>query len=175
MALQGYSDEASARQRRRAAYSAVLTNGGLVGSILRAGIGPSTWGVAGQVCRAWREVCNSDEAALRMVAHYQGGLTKGMFCGLFALSPAEAATFAHTTHRSSKGHVYYLYRTPAIDSVLSMGGTTGLSERRKRKRTPTGSPKVCSARVIMSSPDNKRLKLAPWEREDRLHARHACL
>ena len=175
MTLETYSDETSARQRRRAAYSAVLTNADLVGSILRGSIGPSTWGLVGQVCRAWREVCRSDEVALRMVALYQGGLTKGVFCGLFALSPAEATAFAHTIHCSSRGHVYYLFRTDAVDAALSMGGMSGLSERHKRKRTAPGSPKVCAARVIMSSPPNKRLKLAPWEREDRLHARCACL
>jgi hypothetical protein len=171
MALQWYSDEASARQRRRAAYSAVLTNTDLVGSILRGGIGPSTWGVVGQVCRAWREVCNSDEVALRMVALYQGGLTKGVFCGLFAFSPTEAASFAHTTHRSSRGHVYYLYRAAAVDAALALGGMAGLVERRKRKRVAPRSPIGRVTRVVVASPPRKRLQLAPWETEDRFHAR----
>ena len=138
---------------------------------MRAGIGPSTWGKMMQVCRAWREICNSDEVALRMVALYTGGLTKGVFCGLFAFSHVEAATFAHTTHCSSRGYVYYLYKAAAIDAALSMGGMTGLADRRKRKRTFAGLPKMCATRVIMSNPYHKRLKLAQWEREDTFHAR----
>ena len=108
---------------------AVLTNEDLVTQIFRGTIGPSTFAAISRVCKLWHSVCRSDETVLRMVALYQGGLTKTVFCGLFAMVPRDATALPHTVQRRRNGGSYYIFGKAAIDAVLVAGGMPALRVR----------------------------------------------
>ena len=118
-------------QRRRRAVSAVVSDSDLMSLILRDTIGPSAFATASMVCKVWLSVCRSDEAVLRGVALYQGGLTKSLFTKLFAVAPREADALPHTTCKRFGGGSYFLYRRDAVDAVLAAGG---INEWRVRLR-----------------------------------------
>ena len=107
------------RQRTRAAIDAVVSDVDLLALILSQGIGPASFTAASLVCRTWLRVCRSDERVLRGVALYQGGLTKGAFMKLFALTSKEADALPRTSHRRYGGGSYFLYRGDAVDAVLN--------------------------------------------------------
>lgn len=138
---------------RWAAGIAVLSNPDLVFCILRGTIGPSTYFAATLVCRAWRDACRTNETLLRLVALYQGGLTRSMFTRLFALTAREAREMPHTTRRRAQGGTYYLYEAAAVDCVLATDGFARWRQRLERRPVAT--------RSVHTS----------WELEDQLHRR----
>ena len=141
------------RYLKMKAGEAVLSNPDLVACILSGTIGPSTYFAASLVSKGWRDACRADETLLRLVALYQGGLTRGMFTRLFALTPHEAREVPHTTHKRAAGGTYYLYGQAAVDCVLAPGGFHRWRERLERRPVTTRAPS------------------GSWELEDRLHAR----
>ena len=145
------------RPRPREAGDAVLTNPDLVAHVLTGTVGPSTFAAASRVSKAWHAACRTNEKVLRLVALYQGGVTRSIFAGLFGVPYREAITLPHTTHRRPNGGVYYLYGTEAVDIVLATGGLPGWL---KRIRAP------CKAQANWPS-----LQSPQWEQEERLHAR----
>ena len=142
---------------RWAAGDAVLSNPDLVATILSGTIGPSTYFAATLVNKAWRDACRANETLLRLVALYQGGLTRTMFTRLFALTPREATEVPHTTHRRAAGGTYYLYGSEAVDCVLGPGGVAKWRERLETQRLER---RPVEARYAVSG---------SWEMEDRRH------
>lgn len=149
------------RQRTRAAIDAVVSDVDLLALILSQGIGPASFTAASLVCRTWLRVCRSDERVLRGVALYQGGLTKGAFMKLFALTSKEADALPRTSHRRYGGGSYFLYRGDAVDAVLKAGG---IKEWQKRLRFRAEHPCIVG---WPQKPDCFRLANC---REERLHA-----
>ena len=141
------------KRDRWAAGNAVLSNPDLVFCILSGGIGPSTYFAATLVCKSWRDACRADETLLRLVALYQGGLTRGMFTRLFALTAREARDMPHTTRTRAEGGTYYLYGAAAVDLVLAPGGFVKWRQR------------------LESRPATTRVVSGSWELEDGLHRR----
>lgn len=111
------------------AVAAVMSNADLVSEFLTGTIGPSTLVAASRVCKLWHSVCRSDERVLRLVALYQGGVTKSVFCGMFALAPCEADGMTHTTRRRRKGGLYHLFGDAAVADAMARGGMAGLRAR----------------------------------------------
>ena len=109
-------------QRRRLVVSDVVSNKDLVATILKDNIGPTTFADASLVCKTWLSVCRSNEHVLRGVAQYQGGLTKGVFMNLFAVSSLEADALPRTSHKRFGGGSYYLYGKDAVNTVLKTDG-----------------------------------------------------
>jgi hypothetical protein len=99
----------------------------LVARILSGNVGASTFAQACMVSRTWREACTRDEALLRAVALYSGGLTKSAFGGLFALYPDELRALSHTKHaKRGSSQMYYMFAAAAVDEALCMlGGVQG--------------------------------------------------
>ena len=153
------SQTADARLRARAARTAVMSNTDLVCVMLNGNIGPNTLAIASQVCKTWREVC-STEAVMRAAALYVGGVTRGVFCGMFAVSFTESRALSHVERKSGNGRTYYMYSGKAVDAVLAAGG---LSERRRRLIWSTPSPRT-GATPPRYLPER-------WEVEERLHAK----
>lgn len=108
---------------------AVVSDDDLVALILSHGIGPASFTAASLVCKSWLRVCRSDERVLRGVALYQGGLTKGAFMKLFAITSKEADGLPRSSHKRLGGGSYFLYRSNAVDAILAAGG---IKEWRKR-------------------------------------------
>ena len=82
------------------AGEAVLSNPDLVAHILMGTIGPSTYFAASLVSKAWHAACRADETLLRLVALYQGGLTRTLFRRLFVLSHDEVKALPHAGPRA---------------------------------------------------------------------------
>jgi hypothetical protein len=143
-----------------------MSNADLVYVMLHGNIGPNTLAIASQVCKTWREVC-SMEAVMRAAALYTGGVTRGVFCGMFAVSFRESRAFPHEERKSGNGRTYYLYSEKAVDAMLAAGAA--LSERRRRLiwSTPPPSPRT-GAQALLTPP---RYLPERWEVEERLHAR----
>ena len=148
-------------QRTRAAIDAVVSDGDLMALILSQGLGPASFTAASLVCKVWLSVCRSDERVLRGVALYQGGLTKGAFMKLFALTSKEADALPRSSHMRYGGGCYFLYRGDAVDAVLAAGG---IKEWQKRLRFRAGHPCIVG---WPQKPDCFRLANC---REERLHA-----
>ena len=148
-------------QRTQAAIDAVVSDDDLLALILSQGIGPASFTAASLACKSWLSVCRSDERILRGVALYQGGLTKGAFMKLFALTSKEADALPRSSHRRYGGGSYFLYRGDAVDAVLAAGGIKGWQ---KRLRFRAEHPCIIG---WLQKPDCFRL--ASW-REERLHA-----
>ena len=157
-----------AQRRRTTAVDAVLSNQDLVAHILRSGIGPSTFVAAGGVCKAWRAVCRSDEAVLRCVAMYQGGLTRTAFRGLFGLTSAEAAAYPHIVRRRFGGGSYCVYGDEAVDRVLGADG--GMDAVRMRMQNQKrAAPQQRTPRF----PAHPQRRLQTFQLEELLHRRAA--
>ena len=155
------------RRRREAVTAAVLSNADLVACILRGNVGPSTFAAASAVSRAWLQACRADEGVLRSVALYQGGLTKAALMRLFALSSCEADALPHTSHARHGGGCFFLYREPAVDALL---GAAGMEAWRCRLRARAQSQ--WTPRLAWPLP-TRQPRRAPWQEEERLHARAA--
>ena len=108
--------------RTRIAIDAVVSDVNLVALILAGNVGPSGFVAASLVCKAWLSVCREDERVLRGLAAYHGGLTKGVFVKLFAISSQEADALPRAKHLRFGGGHYFLYRADAVDAVLAVGG-----------------------------------------------------
>ena len=119
------------RRRASGAMDAVVSDEDLVALILSQGIGPASFTAVSLVCKSWLRVCRSDERVLRGVALYQGGLTKGAFMKLFAITSKEADGLPRSSHKRCGGGSYFLYRGDAVDAVLAAGG---IKEWQKRLR-----------------------------------------
>lgn len=142
------------------AVNAVMTNTDIVSIILNGNVGPNTLGIASQVCKTWYEVC-STETVLRAAALYIGGLTRGVFCGMFALSYAESRALPHVRRMSiNMRRIYFLYTQKAVDAVLDAGGSQALRERRRRRIT---------RQFIEYPPSNFHTER--WRVEEMLHAK----
>ena len=142
------------RKRESVAGARVLSNPDLVAHILSGTIGPSTYFAASLVCRAWHAACRSDETLLRLVALYQGGLTRTLFRSLFALTQQEVESLPHIVRRRPVSGTYYLYGEDAVEQVLAGGGFARWLER------------------IAARPRQRwRSQTMGWELEDRLHRR----
>ena len=142
------------KRHRWAAGNAVLSNPDLVFCILSGGIGPSTYFAATLVCKSWRDACRADETILRLVALYQGGLTRGMFTRLFALTQKEVLAMPHTVRRRPRGGVYYIYGAEAVECVLSDDGFAQWHVRLSNRPAPRWG-----------------IATSHWQVEDRLHNR----
>ena len=121
---------------RRTAGDEVLSNPDLVAQILTGTIGPDTYFSACLVSKAWLNACRSSATLLRLVALYQGGITRTIFMRLFALSHEEAKALPHTTRHRHHIGPYYLYEKAAIDQVME---GNGLSRWRHRLERPKKS------------------------------------
>ena len=141
-------------RRIRGAGDAVLSNSDIVAHILRGTIGPSTYFAASLVCKAWHAACRADETLLRLVALYQGGLTRTLFRRLFVLTHDEVKALPHAVRRRPVLGPYYLYGEAAVERVLA---DDGFARWRKRLAKPQ--------RARWRAPAHR------WELEDRLHRR----
>ena len=146
----------------------VLSDADLISHILRGYVGPSTFVAASRVCKTWHHVCRSDEVLLRRVALYQGGVTKSIFCGLFAVSPTEATALPHSTRHRARGGAFFVYREEAIAKTLADGGVPAL-----RARIAQRARNVASGRSISLIPYHTLPRSCQQQAklEDRLHAR----
>ena len=153
------------RQLRSGAMEAVLSNEDLLAHVFGGNIGPTTFVAISRVCKSWHSVARTNEMVLRMVALYQGGLTKTVFCGLFALTPREAVLLPHSVHRRRNGGPYHLFRKAAIDETLAQGGMQAMRERLANR-----SKAIARGWALYELP-NARSTLKQIELEDRLHAR----
>ena len=144
------------------AVHAVLSSPDLLGLVLGC-VGPVTFACARRVCKAWLDVCSTDERVLRSVALYSGGLTKSTFTRLFAVSGPEADTLPRSTYRRAAGGKYFLYGADAVDTVLADGGLA-----RRRGRLQLCAPARPSLGPALLFPKSAR---RAFKREERLHAR----
>jgi len=123
--------------RQCCAVSDVLSNMDLISLVLRS-IDPRTYVHARRVCKAWLDVCRSDEAVLRGVSQYHGKMTKSRVIDLWALSSQQADSLPRTIHPRYRGGIFFLYDDAAVDLMLANGGMAGLACRlRDRARTKT--------------------------------------
>ena len=146
--------KANMRRWTCVAGEAVLSNPDLVAHVLMGTIGPSTYFAASLVSKAWHAACRADETLLRLVALYQGGLTRTLFRRLFVLTHDEVKALPHAVRRRPLVGPYYIYGEAAVQRVLADDGFTRWRKRlaqppRPRWRAPTQS----------------------WELEDRMHRR----
>ena len=100
----------------------VLSNYDLVAYMLKGSIGPSTYFAASLVSKAWHTACRSDETLLRLVALYQGGLTRTVFRRLFLLSQNEVSALPHIIRRRPVTGDYFVYGEEAVRRVLDGDG-----------------------------------------------------
>ena len=153
------SQHETARLRTCHAVNAVMTNTDIVSIILNGNVGPNTLGIVSQVSKIWYEVC-STEAVLRAAALYIGGLTRGVFCGMFAVSYAQSRALPHVQRKSRNMRIYFLYTQKAVDAVLDAGGSQALRERRRRRTT---------TQFTKYTPPN--VNIERWRMEELLHAK----
>ena len=154
------------RERSRAAILEVVSNPDLISHVLTGNIGPSTLIAASEVCSTWFEVCRSDGELLRQTALYAGGVTKGTLMGLFAIPSRDADALPRTTRPRYPKGIYYLYAEDAIARLIVRGGW------RARLRGRANAPRRCHWGPPAGR-HQSRLKLAPWQLEERLHAKRA--
>jgi hypothetical protein len=160
----GYRAYVARRRRRVAATNAALSNPDIVACILRGNVGPSTFAVASEVCRAWLAVCRSDATVLRDVAMFQGGLTKAKLKHLFAISDRAADALPRTLHARHGGDTYQLYRAPAVDKLLGADGMAAWRLRLRERAASQWSP------FLLWPPPACPPRRAHWQEEARLHA-----
>ena len=156
--------ESASAERARCAIEGVLLDSDLVALILAGNIGPSGFAAVSLVCKSWLSVCRGDKRVLRGVALYQGGLTKGVFMKLFAVSSPEAGVLPHTTHRRYGGGTYFLYGEGAVNAILSAGGMKAW-----RNRLRVRAESSCIPRWPLQLDCIRRAS----QREERLRARAA--
>ena len=122
----------------------VCSDPDLVALILRGNVGMSTFESVSLVCKTWLGTCRRDEALLREVALYTGGMTKGLFLKLFAVTSTEAAALPHTVHKRYGGGSYFLYGQAAVNALLADEGAMAAWRERLRRRggSPTRYPSV---------------------------------
>ena len=154
---------------RTTAIDTVVSDHDLMSVILRGPMGMTGFERVQMVCKVWLGVCRSDAVLLRGVALYTGGLTKGAFMKLFAVSPAAADELPRTTHKRYGGGSYYLYRQDAVDAVLAADGAMAAWRERLRLRGVNGSP----MRLFPAQPRPLHQFRSPAAQEEYLHAREA--
>ena len=112
------------------ARAAVLANVDLLAAILaQVELDPWTFVMCGRVARVWREACRADATLLLKAARSRSFLTKGVFCGLFALTPAEADAYPRGM-RAHKTGLMHMYSGQAIGAVMGkVGGMRGWEAR----------------------------------------------
>jgi hypothetical protein len=146
----------------------VLGSKDLVELILsRVEMEPWTFVMCTRVSKVWRNVCHTDENLVLKAARAPRFLTKGVFCGLFGLTYAEAGVFPHGT-RAHKTGFMYTYDERAIASVMEYLG--GMCGRQSRLATRA----ACVARSVRNGErpwvalDKRRALCAagnvPWKR-----------
>lgn len=150
------------RERARIAIDAVVLDADLVAAILAGNIGPSGFASASLVCKTWLSACREDERVLRGVAAYHGGLTKGAFMDLLALSSREADALPRAKYKRFRGGSYFLYRADAVDAALVTGGLAAW-----RARLRLRGEKPCVARW----PSQPECVRRASQQEERLRAR----
>ena len=140
------------------AVDAVLSNSDLVTLILRGRMSPYMYFAASLVWNTWYEVCRTDEALLRLVALYQGSLTRSAFARLFALPYRQVVQIPHSTHIRMNGGIYHLYDKNAVDTVLAP--PFGFKQWRDR----------------LADPQRRRLVSQPcdWRLEEKIHQYHTA-
>jgi len=143
------------------ANESVLGDADLVAAILaQADIDPWTFVMCGRVARAWRAACRSDASLVLKAARGRPFLTKGVFCGLFGLSFAEADTFPRDI-RAHKMGLMYMYSGPAVDAV--MGAIGGLSGWETRLAAQAARQAAFDARGRKAWVALDRKRARPWE------------
>lgn len=144
---------------RHAATSAVLFDENLLGAILEGNIGPSGFAAVALVCRAWRDLCRTNERLLRAVALYTGGLTRTLFTCLLVVSKTLADALPRETGLRRGGGEYHLYGAPAVDTVLrEHGGIRGWCERlRERGRSDARRAQVRKNELARRATDSEAL------------------
>jgi len=143
------------------ARESVLCNADLVAAILaQADLDPWTFVMCGRVARAWRAACQSDASLVLKAARGRSFLTKGVFCGLFGLSYAEADTFPRGM-RAHKTGLMYMYSSPAIDAV--MGAIGGLNGWEARLAAQAKRQAASDARGLKTWVTLDRKRALPWE------------
>jgi len=112
------------------ARAAVLANADLLGAILaQIDFDPWTFVMCGRVGKLWRDMCRADATLLLKAARSRGFLTKGVFCGLFGLTPMEADAYPHGL-RAHKTGLMHMYSGQAIGVVMGkIGGMQGWEAR----------------------------------------------
>lgn len=156
------------RARTAAAADAVFGNADIVFCILNGNVGPSTYTACAALNNTASHLCRSSEQLLRSVALYCGGLTKTVFCDLFAMRCDEAAVLPHCTHVRWKGGVYCMYGADAVEAVLCQD--SGLRALRERRRLRTLA--LCMTRDACGYQGGRTLP--SWELEEQLHRRVVC-
>ena len=153
------------RVRLAAAADAVFGNADIVFCILHGNVGTSTYAVCSALNKTASLLCHSSEALLRGVALYRGGLTKTLFCGLFAVGWQDAAVLPHSKHARWKGGAYCVYGADAVETVLrEHGGMCALRDRRRLCALAAGRTKTACGH-------QEKRALRAWELEEQLHRR----
>ena len=101
-------------------------------------ISPETFVTLGRVCKSWREECHWNERLLMKAAKSQAYLTKRVFMGLFALTPAEADRFPRQQCPRRGGGYMFKYSGAAIDAAL-VGGAAAWRERLAKRAAKQAS------------------------------------
>ena len=123
------------RKANLSAQSAVLDDADLLGCILKhAKLTPEALVDMTRVSKEWRAAVRVDAALLLSAAHQPRFLTKGTFCGLFALNYCQADAYPHRAARRGKGGFLFMYTESAIDAVLPTTGGLEGSRRRLAQR-----------------------------------------
>ena len=156
------------RARTAAAADAVFGNADIVFCILNGNVGPSTYTACAALNNTASHLCRSSKQLLRSVALYCGGLTKTVFCDLFAMRCDEAAVLPHCTHVRWKGGVYCMYGADAVEAVLCQD--SGLRALRERRRLRTLA--LCMTRDACGYQGGRTLP--SWELEEQLHRHVVC-
>ena len=84
------------RERAAALAEAVFGNADVMFCVLNGNVGTSTYVACAAVNKACLHLCDFSEELLRSVALYCGGLTKTVFCGLFAVTWTDALRSCRT-------------------------------------------------------------------------------
>ena len=157
------------------ASEAVLSNTDLLHRILCGNVGATTFVVASRVSKGWREATTGKGASGEVVlaaASYTGGLVKGHFMGLLALTAEEAGEAEHEKRRRGAGGVYHLYSPAACEAAFEEGGGVGgWRERLSMRRVEEGRRKGWAWGRWNEGRGRARKGKAAWRREERLHSR----
>ena len=146
------------------ARAAVLANVDLIAAILaHVDLDPWAFVMCGRVARVWRGACRADATLLLKAARSRRFLTKGMFCGLFALAPAEANAYPHGL-RAHKNCLMHMYSGQAIGVVMGkIGGMRGWEARLAAR----------AAREAVFDAMGRRAWVVPGPKRARVH--HLCI
>ena len=152
------------RERAAALAEAVFGNADVMFCVLNGNVGTSTYVACAAVNKACLHLCRFSEELLRSVALYCAGLTKTVFCGLFAVTWTDAAKLPHSVCARRTGGVYCVYGADAVQAVLCRpGGMHVLRERQRLRLVAVGMTSCVQVAC------EQRRSLRSWELEERLH------